>query len=62
MKVQNMYPRRAICECGKRIIPVGLPGTCWIHEDTELSGCENGEWAKAKKVVERGTRRVRRLR
>ena len=60
MKPTRGYPRKALCRCGNRLIPVGLPGTCWVHEETEMAQCKDGEWAIAKKVTEEGWRKVRR--
>jgi hypothetical protein len=51
--------RLAICECGERIVPTGVLGTCWEHEKTRLNRCGyddmgHATWAKPAKVLERG--------
>ncbi len=60
MKRESGYPRKALCRCGNRLIPVGLPGTCWVHEETELSQCDDGKWASPKKITQRGWKKIKR--
>lgn len=51
--------RLAICECGERIVPTGVLGTCWEHEETRMNRCGHDDmghpiWPKPKEVLERG--------
>ena len=59
-------PRLAICQCGEKIIPTGIPGTCWIHKKTMLSRCDDSYghpeevfWATPTKILDWGKRKVR---
>ena len=67
-KVGVGYPLRAICQCGKIIVPVGgTPGACYIHEDTSLFWCgydDMGKYTYAKEVevLKRGMRPLRKQR
>lgn len=59
MSKQQGGVRLAICECGERIVPTGVLGTCWEHEETRLNRCGyddmgHATWAKPKEVLERG--------